>query len=65
MKPIHELAQYQKTAIEITGIGETTERVINVIMKDGRHVPIRRDLIDIYPGRAFLPRWLADKINKK
>ena len=54
--------QFQKKPLEIVGIGETTERKINIILKDGRHVPIRRDLVEIYGNRAFVPKWLADRI---
>jgi len=52
----------QKIALEITAIGKTTERIVEVILKDGRPVPLRRDLVEIYGSRAFVPKWLADKI---
>lgn len=63
MQSVANKSQYQKTALEITGIGETTERKIVIILKDGRPVPIRRDLVEIYGNRAFVPKWLADKIK--
>lgn len=55
---------WQKTAIEITGIGDTTDRVIELILENGGRASIRRDLVEIYGSRAFIPKWLADKIIK-
>jgi hypothetical protein len=57
---------WQKTAIEISGIGNTSERVVEVIIKDtGKPASIRRDLAEFYPGRVFVPLWLARRINPK
>lgn len=57
---------WQKTAIEISGIGTTNDSVIEVIVKaTGKPARIRRDLAEIYPGRVFVPQWLALKINPK
>lgn len=55
----------QKVALEIISIGETTERVIEIVLKDGRRPRIRRDLIEIYGSRAFIPKWLADRIQAR
>ena len=54
----------QKTAIEIIGIGDNTERVVEMILKDGGKARVRRDLVEIWGNRAFVPKWLADKITK-
>jgi len=55
----------QKTPLEIIGIGENTDRVVEVILKGGGRARIRRDLLEIYGNRAYVPKWLADKIMKK
>ena len=55
---------WQKTAIEITGIGHTTDRVIELILDGGGSARIRRDLVEIFGNRAFMPKWLADRILK-
>lgn len=57
-------AQYQKTPLEIIDIGETTDRVIELILKGGGSARIRRDLVEIYGSRAYVPKWLADKIQQ-
>ena len=57
-------AQYQKTPLEIIGIGETNDRVIELLLKDGGNARIRRDLVEIFGNRAFMPKWLADRILK-
>jgi hypothetical protein len=54
--------QYEKVGIEIAAIKGTTERIIEIVLNDGRVIPIRRDLIEIYTGTAYLPRWLYEKI---
>ena len=57
---------WQKTAIEISGIGATSERVVEVIIKaTGKPASIRRDMAEFYPGRVFVPLWLAQRINPK
>jgi hypothetical protein len=56
--------QYQKIPLEIIGIGDaTTDRVIELLLKDGGKARIRRDLVEIFGNRAFVPKWLADKIQ--
>ena len=56
--------RWQKTAIEISGIGSTNERVVEVIIKaTGKPASIRRDLAEFYPGRVFVPLWLAQRIT--
>jgi len=57
--------QHRKVAIEIIGIGETTERLIEIVLPDNRRPRIRRDLIEIYGNRAFVPKWLSDRIQGK
>ena len=54
----------QKTAIEISGIGYTDDWVVEVIIKaTGKPASIRRDMAEFYPGRVFVPLWLAKRIN--
>ena len=57
--------QFQKVPIEIIGIGKTNNRVVEIIMKDGGKASIRRDLLEVYGNRAFVPKWLADKIMRR
>ena len=64
MQPFKK-ASFQKVPLEIKGIGETNDRIIEVTLKDGRSVRLRRDLVEIFGDRAFVPLWLADKIMGK
>lgn len=64
MSTLQSKAAWQKTAIEIIGIGETTDRVIELLLKGGGSARIRRDQAEIFGDRAFVPKWLADKILK-
>ena len=55
--------QWAPVSLEITDILRTDERVIRVVLKaTGRPADLRRDLIEVYPGRITAPRWLAEKI---
>ena len=65
MRKTSKKVAFQKVPLEITGIGETNQRIIEVVLKDGRSVRIRRDLVEIFDNRAFVPAWLVQKINKK
>jgi len=53
----------QPYALEITDILKTTERTIQVMLKNtGKPVWIRRDMAQIFGNRMFVPFWLAQKI---
>lgn len=55
----------QKTAIEISDIIRTTERVVEVIIKaTGKPASMPRDLVEFFPGVVYVPAWLAQKIKE-
>ena len=61
--PTNKIA-WQKTAIEISGIVDADDWVVEVIIKaTGKPASIRRDMAEFYPGRVFVPLWLAQRIN--
>jgi len=56
---------WQKTAIEISGIGYTNDQVVEVIIKaTNKPARIRRDMAEFYNKRVFVPLWLAQRIDR-
>ncbi len=49
-------------AIEIIDILETSERIVKVVLKNGKPFSIRRDLAEFSRGRVYIPYWLAKKV---
>ena len=55
-----------KVYLEISDIGRTSEREVEVVLRGTREkVSLPRSETDFFPGTAVIPVWLANKILKK
>ena len=55
-------SQNQKIAVELIDIENIDDRLIKLILKNGGTAIIRRDQAEIWPGRAYIEKWLFDRI---
>ena len=58
------MREMPSTVIKIISIKQTTGRGVQVIRRDGRAMWLSRLLVDFAPGRAIVPQWLMDKVNR-
>jgi hypothetical protein len=51
-----------KYCLPIAGIGRTGELRVEVRLADGRWLWLPRSQAEFYPGKVFIPQWLADRL---
>lgn len=63
---IKQQIAWQKTPLEITGIGEIRDKTVEVTLKKtGKKCWLKKKLVEFHPGRVYVPQWLAHKILEK
>jgi len=56
-------ARSRTVNLEITAIGRTTDRGVEVTLKrTGKNAWVSRRMVEFWPGRIEIPAWLAEKL---
>lgn len=52
----------EKRCIAIAGIHDTTDYAVRVVLPDGHTIWLPRSVSEFYPGKVFIPQWLAVRL---
>jgi hypothetical protein len=54
-------------ALEITDVRPTARpEIVEVVLAEtGKPMRLRRDMVEFWPGKVFIPLWLAQRVTTK